>query len=110
MRPPIASCAAVTARLLSWWLGPRLIAWLRGIRLRQEYRDKAEEGGVQHQSKKSGTRTMGGVLIVLVIDLAVLLWAQWNLLIVLTLVPLCANLSLLALPLLIKTLRVIRES
>jgi phospho-N-acetylmuramoyl-pentapeptide-transferase len=83
-----AAGAAVTALLLSWWLGPRLIAWLRGIRLRQEYRDKAEESGVQHQSKKSGTPTMGGVLIVLVIDLAVLLWAQWNLLIVLTLVPL----------------------
>jgi phospho-N-acetylmuramoyl-pentapeptide-transferase len=83
-----AAGAAVTALLLSWWLGPRLIAWLRGIRLRQEYRDKAEESGVTHQSKKSGTPTMGGVLIVLVIDLAVLLWAQWNLLIVLTLVPL----------------------
>jgi phospho-N-acetylmuramoyl-pentapeptide-transferase len=83
-----AAGAAVTALLLSWWLGPRLIAWLRGIRLRQEYRDRAEQSGVQHQSQKAGTPTMGGVLIVLVIDLAVLLWAQWNLLIVLTLVPL----------------------
>src|ERR1051325_4433642 len=80
--------AAVTALALSWWLGPPLIAWLRNIRLRQEYRDKAEEGGVAHQAQKSGTPTMGGVLIVLVIDLAALLWAQWNLLIVLTLVSL----------------------
>ena len=80
--------AAVTALVLSWWLGPMLIAWLRNIRLRQEYKDKAEEGGVAHQAQKSGTPTMGGVLIVLVIDLTALMWAQWNLLIVLTLVSL----------------------
>ena len=80
--------AAVTALLLSWWLGPHLIAWLRNIRLRQEYKDKAEQSGVAHQARKSGTPTMGGILIVLVIDITTLLWAQWNLFIVLTLVSL----------------------
>jgi phospho-N-acetylmuramoyl-pentapeptide-transferase len=78
--------AAITALLLSLWLGPLLINWLRSIKLRQEYKDKAEQGGVAHQVSKSGTPTMGGVLIVVALDLSVLLWAQWNLLIVLTLI------------------------
>ena len=51
-----AACAAVTALGLSWWLGPHLIAWLRNIKLKQEYRDKAEEGGVA----RGAMRTEGG--------------------------------------------------
>ena len=79
--------AALTALALSWWLGPRVIAWLKAIRFGQEYRDKAEEGGglVARVLSKRGTPTMGGVLIVLVLDLTALMWAQWNTLVQLTL-------------------------
>src|SRR6185503_20360431 len=77
--------AAVTALLLSLWLGPRVIVWLRQLRFGQQYADKAEEGGTlaTRLLSKKGTLTMGGILIVLVLDLAALLWAQWNALVVL---------------------------
>jgi len=81
--------AAVTA-LLSLWLGPKVIVWLTQLKFGQQYTDKAEEGGglgARFLSKK-GTPTMGGILIVLVLDLAALLWTQWNALILLTLLSL----------------------
>src|SRR3989441_3321336 len=82
--------AAVTALLLSLWLGPKVILWLTQLKFGQQYTDKAEEGGglgARFLSKK-GTPTMGGILIVLVLDLAALLWTQWNALILLTLLSL----------------------
>jgi phospho-N-acetylmuramoyl-pentapeptide-transferase len=79
--------AALTALVLSWWLGPRVIAWLKALRFGQDYADKAEEGGglIARVLSKKGTPTMGGVLIVLVLDLTALLWAEWNTLVQLTL-------------------------
>src|SRR5882757_6967631 len=79
--------AALTALLLSWWLGPRVIHWLKQLKFGQDYADKAEEGGdiKAHILSKKGTPTMGGVMIVLVLDLTVLLWTQWNTLVQLTL-------------------------
>src|SRR5438045_4423676 len=82
--------AAVTALLLSLWLGPKVIVWLKQLKFGQHYQDKAEEGGglAARVLSKKGTPTMGGILIVLVLDLAALLWAQWNALILLTLLSL----------------------
>ncbi len=79
--------AATTSLLLSWWLGPKVIAWLKRVKFGQTYPDKAEASGelVARLLTKQGTPTMGGVLIVLVMDLASLLWAQWNTLVLLTL-------------------------
>ena len=81
------AAAAVTALLMSWWLGPKIIRWLTRLKLGQEYKDKAEEAGVMPARlvQKRGTPTMGGVLIVLVLDSVALLWAQWNALLILTL-------------------------
>jgi phospho-N-acetylmuramoyl-pentapeptide-transferase len=82
--------AAITALLLSWWLGPRIIRWLKQLKFGQNYEDKAAEGGdlkARILSKK-GTPTMGGILIVLAMDISALLWAQWNELVMLTLVSL----------------------
>jgi phospho-N-acetylmuramoyl-pentapeptide-transferase len=79
--------AAVTALAVSWWLGPRLIVWLKELKFGQDYADRAEEAG-QLPSRlldKRGTPTMGGLMIVLVLDATTLLWAQWNTLIQLTL-------------------------
>ncbi len=79
--------AAVTALLLSLLLGPKFIEWLKRLKFGQDYADKAEEGGTlaTRLLSKRGTPTMGGLLIVLVLDLTALLWAQWNTLVVLTL-------------------------
>src|SRR6185369_2859779 len=79
--------AAVTALLLSWWLGPRVIAWLKRLKFGQEYKDKAEEVGdfKARLLSKQGTPTMGGLLIVLVLHITTVLWAQWTTLILLTL-------------------------
>src|SRR5438874_8821219 len=82
--------AAVTALLLSLWLGPKVIVWLTQLRFGQQYTDKAEESGSlgARVLSKKGTPTMGGILIVLVLDLTALAWAQWNALVVLTLLSL----------------------
>jgi phospho-N-acetylmuramoyl-pentapeptide-transferase len=79
--------AALTALVLSWWLGPKVIAWLKRLRFAQNYLDKAEERGdlVARLLTKKGTPTMGGVLIVTVLDGTALLWAQWTTLVQLTL-------------------------
>ena len=37
--------AAITALVLSLWLGPRVIAWLKDLKFGQQYKDKAEESG-----------------------------------------------------------------
>ena len=82
--------AAITALLFSWWLGPKIIAWLRDLKFGQNYADKAEAAGgiAARVLSKKGTPTMGGILIVTVMDLSGLLWAQWNELVVLTLLSL----------------------
>src|ERR1035438_4218397 len=61
--------AAVTALLLSWWLGPKIIRWLKQLKFGQDYADKAEEAGglAARVLSKKGTPTMGGVLIVTVL-------------------------------------------
>ncbi len=79
--------AALTALLMSWWLGARVIAWLKQLKFGQDYADKAESGGslAARLLSKKGTPTMGGILIVLALNLTTLLWAQWNTLIQLAL-------------------------
>jgi phospho-N-acetylmuramoyl-pentapeptide-transferase len=79
--------AAVTALVLSWWLGPKVILWLKQLKFGQEYADKAETGGgiAARLLSKKGTPTMGGILIVLALNLTTLLWAKWNTLVQLSL-------------------------
>ncbi len=79
--------AAVTALLLSWWLGPKIIAWLKRIKFGQEYVDIAtEKGDLQTRIlSKKGTPTMGGLLIVMVLTITTIIWAGWNTLVELTL-------------------------
>jgi len=80
--------AAVTALVLSWWLGPKIIRWLKQLKFGQEYADKAEEAGglASRVLSKKGTPTMGGALIVSVLFFSTVLWAQMdNKLVLLTL-------------------------
>ena len=72
--------AAITALILSWWLGPKIIHWLKQLKFGQDYADKAETAGglgARVLSKK-GTPTMGGILIIAVLVFSTMLWAQWN--------------------------------
>jgi phospho-N-acetylmuramoyl-pentapeptide-transferase len=80
--------AMLTALILSLWLGPKVIRWLKHLKFGQEYTDKAEETGRIETRiiSKRGTPTMGGILIVAVMDVTVLLWTQWNTLVGLTLI------------------------
>jgi phospho-N-acetylmuramoyl-pentapeptide-transferase len=82
--------AAISALMLSLWLGPLVIDWLKEMKFGQNYLDKAQEAGTTATQvfTKKGVPGMGGILIVLVVDLTALIWAQWNEFIVLTLVSL----------------------
>ena len=35
--------AAITSLLLSWWLGPKVIRWLKELKFGQEYADLASQ-------------------------------------------------------------------
>ena len=80
--------AAITALVLSWWLGPKIIHWLKQQKFGQDYADKAEEAGglAARVLSKKGTPTMGGILIVAVLFFSTVLWTQLdNKLVLLTL-------------------------
>jgi phospho-N-acetylmuramoyl-pentapeptide-transferase len=64
--------ASLTALLITLFIGPFVIQKLREFQIGQYIR---EEGPKSHQ-KKSGTPTMGGLLIVIAIILPTLLWAD----------------------------------
>ncbi len=80
--------AAITALLLSLWLGPKIIHWLKTLKFGQDYKDKAEEAGglTARILSKKGTPTMGGFLIIAVLVFSTLLWTQWNAQVELTLI------------------------
>ncbi len=60
------------ALLLSIWLGPMFIRWLRRMAIGQEVRD---DGPEQH-AQKQGTPTMGGTLILFCATIPTLLWVD----------------------------------
>ena len=64
--------ATLTALVLSFVLGPRLIEWLRQLRVRETIR---ELGPKAHQAK-AGTPTMGGILILFSLIVPTLLWSD----------------------------------
>lgn len=80
--------AAITALFLSWWYGPRVIQWLKELKIRHEYQETpGQQTYIDPRKKpeKYGTPTMGGLMIVVVIDITTLLWAQWIKIVILTL-------------------------
>ena len=64
--------ASLTALLIALFIGPYVIQKLREFQIGQYIR----EDGPQSHLKKSGTPTMGGVLIVIAILLPTLLWSD----------------------------------
>jgi phospho-N-acetylmuramoyl-pentapeptide-transferase len=69
-----AILAALTALVISLLVGPRMIEWLRGKRVRNDPREYVpqESGG----NIKRHTPTMGGLLILVALVAATLLWAN----------------------------------
>lgn len=66
--------AIMTALILSFILGPRIIRWLKA---KQRHGQPIRADGPEsHILNKAGTPTMGGVLILLAISIATLLWAD----------------------------------
>jgi len=64
--------AVLTALLVSFLLGPSMIAWLRRLKVGQQVRD---DGPKSHLTKQ-GTPTMGGLLIIAALVTSVLLWSD----------------------------------
>ena len=67
-----AVLAMMTALVISFLVGPRMIAWLSRMRIGQAVRND----GPQTHLTKAGTPTMGGALILVSIAVTTLLWAD----------------------------------
>src|SRR3546814_8614568 len=65
--------AMLTALVVSFVLGPTVIAWLRSKQ--RDGQPIRTDGPPEHLLTKSGTPTMGGALILLALLLSTLLWA-----------------------------------
>lgn len=66
--------AAITALLISFIAGPKLIEALTRLKLGQEVRFD----GPQDHIKKQGTPTMGGLLMIISVMVSTLLWQDFN--------------------------------
>ena len=66
--------AVVTALVLSFLFGPRIIAWLKSKQ--PQGQPIRSDGPESHLQTKQGTPTMGGVLILLALSVSTLLWAD----------------------------------
>lgn len=75
-----AIISTLTALIISLYFGPKLIRYLQKMQIGQTVRD---DGPESHLSK-SGTPTMGGILILASIVISVLLWADLSNIYVLT--------------------------
>lgn len=67
-----AILSTLTALLMAVLIGPAMIRWLQTMQIGQTVRDD----GPQSHLSKSGTPTMGGLLILAAIIVSVLLWAD----------------------------------
>ncbi len=67
-----AVLATMTALVISFLIGPRMIAWLARMKIGQSVRDD----GPSTHLVKAGTPTMGGALILVAIVITTLLWGN----------------------------------
>ncbi len=66
--------AILTALILSFYMGPRTIRYLR--KLQKKGQPIREDGPEGHLLTKLGTPTMGGVMIIVALGLSVLIWGD----------------------------------
>jgi phospho-N-acetylmuramoyl-pentapeptide-transferase len=67
-----SALAAMTALLISFWIGPKILKILQQKKVGEEIRT---DGPASHHSK-AGTPTMGGAIVLLAILVPVILWAD----------------------------------
>lgn len=65
--------AVMTAFILSLFIGPRMIVWLKS---KQGSASNVREYLEEAHAKKAGTPTMGGLMILIAVTLTTLLWAN----------------------------------
>ncbi len=69
-----SGAACLTALIVSFWLGPMVIRWLRSVQ--KHGQPIREEGPERHLVEKKGTPTMGGLLILFALTISTLLWVD----------------------------------
>ncbi len=69
-----SSGALLTSLLISFLIGPKLIKYLSEVKFTQTIRSDGPKTHLQ----KSGTPTMGGIIIILSLLISTLLWARWD--------------------------------
>ncbi|MBP8975163.1 MAG: phospho-N-acetylmuramoyl-pentapeptide-transferase, partial [Bacteroidetes bacterium] len=67
-----AGAAAVTALIIAFWLGPKIIAMMRA----RQIGEAAKLEAPKNHLTKAGTPTMGGLIVLASILIAVLLWTD----------------------------------
>ena len=67
-----ATLAAITALLISFFIGPRIIQKLQAMQVGEEIR---QEGPESHK-QKAGTPTMGGIIVLSAVIVPTILWAK----------------------------------
>jgi phospho-N-acetylmuramoyl-pentapeptide-transferase len=69
-----SAAACLTALIVCFWLGPKVIRWLR--KMQKHGQPIREDGPESHLLTKKGTPTMGGLLILGAMTISTLLWAD----------------------------------
>jgi phospho-N-acetylmuramoyl-pentapeptide-transferase len=69
-----SGAACLTSLAVSFWLGPKLIRWLK--RMQRQGQPIREDGPERHLLEKKGTPTMGGLLIIGTMTVSTLLWVD----------------------------------
>ncbi|MFA7227906.1 MAG: phospho-N-acetylmuramoyl-pentapeptide-transferase, partial [Melioribacteraceae bacterium] len=69
-----SALSAITALLISFYFGPKIIARLKKNQVDQPIREE----GPQTHLKKAGTPTMGGLIILISVVIPVLIWSDIN--------------------------------
>lgn len=65
--------AALTAMLLTFWIGPKCIRWLK---MKQKEGQPIREDGPETHFSKKGTPTMGGIMVLFSVTISTVLWAD----------------------------------
>lgn len=71
-----AASAAITALLISFVFGPRIIKIMRKHQIGEQAKSELQQIG--HHSKKAGTPTMGGIIVIASLIIPTLLFAPLN--------------------------------
>ncbi|HTW70092.1 MAG TPA: phospho-N-acetylmuramoyl-pentapeptide-transferase [Acetobacteraceae bacterium] len=69
-----SGAACLTALIVSFWMGPKLIRWLKTVQ--RQGQPIRIDGPERHLTEKKGTPTMGGLLILCAMTISTLLWVD----------------------------------